>query len=99
MDFSFEFFLLIVPSLSWEMIEFFIVESVREKEGDQFRTSPLSASGPSGLRLLASRNSCSRQVSDRDPLDRTCSDGKAYVCHVSEIQTGWSPHSERSFER
>jgi hypothetical protein len=21
------------------------------------------------------------------------------ICHASEIQTGWSPHSERSFER
>ena len=22
-----------------------------------------------------------------------------YMCHASEIQTGWSPRSERSFER
>eukprot|EP01046_Picozoa_sp_COSAG06_P014009 COSAG06_NODE_858_length_11909_cov_6.018036_1_plen_49_part_00 len=27
----------------------------------------------------------------------TCSG--EYTCHASEIQIGWSPHSERSFER
>ena len=29
--------------------------------------------------------------------DRTCSG--EYICHTSEIQTGWSPRSERPFQR
>jgi hypothetical protein len=48
---------------------------------------------PVGFRTLV--------LSQDDPgmvvIAGTCSG--EYVCHASEIQTGWSPRSERPFER
>ena len=38
-------------------------------------------------------------LSQRKVSEPTTTCSGEYICHASEIQTGWSPLSERSFER
>jgi hypothetical protein len=68
------------------------------KRGRALRAAGVSGKAGVGSRSALSRGSAGRaNPENRGSCSGTCSG--EYVCHASQVQTGWSPHAERSFER